>query len=100
MQGSPPLTRGTPHLFNFSASLAGITPAYAGNTEALKEDFANMEDHPRLRGEHLQTFRQPHILLGSPPLTRGTLESTLCNFSPVRITPAYAGNTPNIPYKV
>ena len=53
--GSPPPTRGT-HTVGWSFSdLAGITPAYAGNTVALKKHLINSEDHPRLRGEHLVT---------------------------------------------
>ena len=31
--------------------------------------------------------------MGSPPPTRGTLKSTIRNIMPIRITPAYAGNT-------
>ena len=50
--GSPPLTRGillrTLHL----VLIAGITPAYAGNTSRGSNPKAGHEDHPRLRGEY------------------------------------------------
>ena len=50
--GSPPLTRGillrTLHL----VLIAGITPAYAGNTAISNSALCDTEDHPRLRGEY------------------------------------------------
>ena len=29
-----------------------ITPAYAGKTDALREEVRALKDHPRLRGEN------------------------------------------------
>ena len=91
--GSPPPTRGTldgvRHVFN----PCGITPAYAGNTGTYK-GFKDIKwDHPRLRGEHPFLYLQLLSPPGSPPPTRGTLETRLAKLESLRITPAYAGNT-------
>ena len=50
--GSPPPTRGTPFIFVRIIFYLGITPAYAGNTEAPYSTEQSDWDHPRLRGEH------------------------------------------------
>ena len=50
-----------------------ITPAYAGNTSSLYNSFVFYQDHPRIRGEHLE---------------KGNIYKM-----ETRITPAYAGNT-------
>ena len=94
---SPPPTRGTQNNAKNGLITSGITPAYAGNT--LFEYFLKhfVWDHPRLRGEH---FHLTHIIFafqGSPPPTRGTL--LIVESLPMRpgITPAYAGNTTELP---
>ncbi len=93
VEGSPPHTRGTPHFSQFCTSLHGITPAYAGNTHSNDDVFSKVEDHPRIRGEHLRPRTLKSLQRGSPPHTRGTLMlSTRLMLMP-RITPAYAGNT-------
>ena len=50
-QGSPPRMRGkgvgAPH---FAGDL-GITPAYAGKRDSIREDSFKMLDHPRVCGE-------------------------------------------------
>ena len=58
---------------------------------------AQSRDHPRLRGEYYQLlwFRQP--VPGSPPLTRGIQSALIAYSVPLRITPAYAGNTESPP---
>ena len=75
----------------------GITPAYAGNTRWSLMTVAQSRDHPRLRGEYYQLlwFRQP--VPGSPPLTRGIQSALIAYSVPLRITPAYAGNTESPP---
>ena len=50
--GSPPHTRGTQINIITVMSIAGITPAYAGNTIDLGHILYGIEDHPRIRGEH------------------------------------------------
>ena len=72
-EGSPPPTRGTQAFLSLTASVTGITPAYAGNTVAKALSFA--------------------LSAGSPPPTRGTLIKTDGDELEKGITPAYAGNT-------
>ena len=50
-------------------------------------------DHPRLRGEHMNTNITNALSPGSPPPTRGTHEQRQLIMKEYRITPAYAGNT-------
>ena len=71
--GSPPLTRGTHLLNSFDIAIIGITPAHAGNTFAIPLFLWTYRDHPRSRGEHSGTISAIFHILGSPPLTRGTL---------------------------
>ena len=51
--GSPPPTRGIPHLQTCEFQPYRITPAYAGNTVLISAFFSSSWDHPRLRGEYL-----------------------------------------------
>ena len=93
LEGSPPPTRGTQYLIIRQPAQHRITPAYAGNTIDKKPENLLLEDHPRLRGEHLSGYFALRSFQGSPPPTRGTPgEQLLLNFD-TRITPAYAGNT-------
>ena len=50
--GSPPPTRGTLLIVEYSPVRSGITPAYAGNTFCPSKNNHLLWDHPRLRGEH------------------------------------------------
>ena len=52
--GSPPPTRGTQTQILNGNCPYGITPAYAGNTVNLERPIIFLQDHPRLRGEHLE----------------------------------------------
>ena len=70
-----------------------ITPAYAGNTDMPSSGYDKAEDHPRLRGEHMEVLYPIRHILGSPPPTRGTLLPPISFNQFIRITPAYAGNT-------
>ena len=54
--GSPPPTRGTQLPDGNFLAVARITPAYAGNTFSKKPTKSDIEDHPRLRGEHRRLF--------------------------------------------
>ena len=92
-QGSPPPTRGIRKFRKILRSLTGITPAYAGNTCVGGGIRTAGWDHPRLRGEYLNRFKVKSPLSGSPPPTRGILEAIKAKITPLRITPAYAGNT-------
>ena len=91
--GSPPPTRGTLTELNNTAKQFGITPAYAGNTVMQSSSFNSPQDHPRLRGEHIDAGGTYHETEGSPPPTRGTPLVHPSMFRRIGITPAYAGNT-------
>ena len=96
-KGSPPPTRGTQFEFKLHFVRAGITPAYAGNTNAARRVPHGAKDHPRLRGEHGLRLVPASILSGSPPPTRGTHKRGFPCLASIGITPAYAGNT--IPFR-
>ena len=85
--------RGT-HVFgSISDNRAGIIPAYAGNTYVVAGCASQVEDHPRVCGEHIYTTNPDLLDPGSSPRMRGTLadDGEPC-FTP-GIIPAYAGNT-------
>ena len=91
--GSSPRMRGT-HVFgSISDNRAGIIPAYAGNTYVVAGCASQVEDHPRVCGEHIYTTNPDLLDPGSSPRMRGTLadDGEPC-FTP-GIIPAYAGNT-------
>ena len=90
--GSPPLARGTAaEIFIFLLS-GGITPACAGNRCLNHLQASIHKDHPRLRGEQNLFHRPAPCGAGSPPLARGTDQSTKGGDGMTRITPACAGN--------
>ena len=92
-RGSPPLARGTDEAAEGGSKDAGITPACAGNSASIYAQILHARDHPRLRGEQLSSAFSFLVILGSPPLARGTGEPrrTYCRGS--GITPACAGNS-------
>ena len=91
--GSPPLARGIPHGAGVAISGTGITPARAGNTKILYNLLAIYRDHPRSRGEYLNSVQYEDETEGSPPLARGILSKRLLGYDDYGITPARAGNT-------
>ena len=98
--GSPPPTRGTLRPKNSAIAGRRITPAYAGNTSKNLLANPDLQDHPRLRGEH-DGFKIFYALnVGSPPPTRGTPQSKKFIKAIRGITPAYAGNTRGIVVKI
>ena len=70
-----------------------ITPACAGKSFDGEEDFAEPEDHPRLRGEKSSPPMPALSLTGSPPLARGKAKSPVYSSAAHRITPACAGKS-------
>ena len=50
-------------------------------------------DHPRMRGEHNGWHPHLHVLFGSSPHARGTLDVEAARCARERIIPACAGNT-------
>ena len=69
--GSPPLTRGKGGSWRGRHRIDGITPAYAGKSDAAKKLNEALQDHPRLRGEKKFQDKKTAEEEGSPPLTRG-----------------------------
>ena len=92
-EGSSPRMRGTPAGMARIFNLAGIIPAYAGNTAGSGGACARKGDHPRVCGEHFATFLRLGTLLGSSPRMRGTPYFPPNRSRPTGIIPAYAGNT-------
>ena len=85
--------RGTPVTRKVARSVAGITPAHAGNTTGDTITSGTIQDHPRTCGEHLIIFIRQITVWGSPPHMRGTLLAKPLEARVRRITPAHAGNT-------
>ena len=91
--GSSPHMRGTPELLLVGADIGRIIPAYAGNTNAMSWVTPWREDHPRICGEHRDLAAVAFAWLGSSPHMRGTPWNVAIAWFPLRIIPAYAGNT-------
>ena len=92
-QGSPPHTRGIPQPVPQPQPQPGITPAHAGNTEGFPKIIHANGDHPRTRGEYVQTMVLGADNKGSPPHTRGIHFVEKSRPVSLGITPAHAGNT-------
>ena len=91
--GSSPRMRGTRYRMVFATPVCGIIPAYAGNTQPFDDAWTDLEDHPRVCGEH-GAVREPICRkTGSSPRMRGTLNVKCCGQCLHGIIPAYAGNT-------
>ena len=73
--------------------LPGITPAYAGKSNALLNLPAGQRDHPRVCGEKEAAALSEVYETGSPPRMRGKdRQIVVCAHCP-GITPAYAGKS-------
>ena len=90
--GSPPRVRGTATPVARQPRSHGITPACAGNSQALTLDLMRDEDHPRVCGEQLHRGSNRQRSVGSPPRVRGTAAPAIVQCQQARITPACAGN--------
>jgi len=93
LDGSSPLARGTLLSHNGFGNLSRFIPAYAGNSRKSPFTVPPYPVHPRLRGELFKIPRYYDRLLGSSPLTRGTLHNHPWSRSRHRFIPAYAGNS-------
>ena len=91
--GSPPRVRGTVFSYQVMRLPPGITPACAGNRQAVENPSQGDQDHPRVCGEQLLPFAMGLYLLGSPPRVRGTVGDVDNVYGGVGITPACAGNS-------
>ena len=70
--GSSPRMRGTLMSILSSISCVGIIPAYAGNTRRQTRTGGQVEDHPRVCGEHQDFTPSDENTWGSSPRMRGT----------------------------
>ena len=95
-QGSPPRMRGKDSR-NFSSCVRpGITPAYAGKSNANDTAEGFTGDHPRVCGEKMVMNGFLMRRQGSPPRMRGKARLHLRQQRVTRITPAYAGKRPTV----
>ena len=93
--GSSPHSRGTLYNRNAANVAKGIIPAFAGNTVLAVDQFCNIKDHPRIRGEHSSHSETSGQSPGSSPHSRGTLRFDPTIHPLPGIIPAFAGNTYN-----
>ena len=77
--------------------LVRFTPAYAGNTVDRFRLLSTEKVHPRIRGEYYCGKKRQAGPVGSPPHTRGIQRLPFCHRHDHGFTPAYAGNTINVP---
>ena len=92
-EGSSPHTRGAPRLAQARLCRKRIIPAYAGSTATALSFLRLTQDHPRIRGEHIQKQSADSTGKGSSPHTRGALAGRELQLGGHRIIPAYAGST-------
>ena len=88
-----PHTRGEHRRSVFMRARQGNIPAYAGRTDAKAEKTAQLEKHPRIRGENVEALFGSASILETSPHTRG--ERGLGFGAPLLHgnIPAYAGRT-------
>ena len=92
IDGSSPLTRGTPaHLTDHDVS-RGLIPTRAGNILLPLQISGVRSAHPRYCGEHTSPTRPDQSSPGSSPLARGTMVAPIPHQRPARLIPARAGN--------
>ena len=94
--GSPPPMRGKDGNRNFRRTNDGITPAYAGKRYLCFGRGSAGWDHPRLCGEKCSRYSMDASYSGSPPPMRGKVKIPVVVGYKNRITPAYAGKSPEI----
>ena len=93
ISGSSPHMRGTRDTSLGCFHIAGIIPAYAGNTRGVLCGYRGDGDHPRICGEHVCHASSYLSVMGSSPHMRGTPPACPDQGARRRIIPAYAGNT-------
>ena len=70
-KGSSPRARGARVERPLGDLCVGIIPACAGSTLDLRKHVFDMGDHPRVRGEHVDSLGGNFTALGSSPRARG-----------------------------
>ena len=93
IRGSPPLAREQPYWPERIASWIRITPACAGTTKWVTNQFDYPKDHPRLRGNNSRRATGKTQGIGSPPLAREQPADATVSTIETGITPACAGTT-------
>ena len=92
-KGSSPHPRGAPSRPGGLKCRPWIIPASAGSTSRLNRTSRLLEDHPRIRGEHLMKTDTPFFVRGSSPHPRGAPTAGTAGTPQSRIIPASAGST-------
>ena len=90
-RGSPPRMRGKELSVSAHCHICGITPAYAGKSEAVNGPGIAGKDHPRVCGEKTISGYAKVLKTGSPPRMRGKECQISSSIFFAGITPAYAG---------
>ena len=91
--GTPPRARGRhPHRPDRRRGHRN-TPACAGTTYDAANPLAGVEEHPRVRGDDLDTITGRHNRAGTPPRARGRRTHPWWPLLRGRNTPACAGTT-------
>ena len=92
-RGSPPRVR-EPRITDPNIVRAyRITPACAGTTHVIFPSFVQLQDHPRVCGNHIAISYLVKSNLGSPPRVREPPNICIPTKIIRRITPACAGTT-------
>ena len=94
--GSPPRMRGKGFVTLTYDNEHRITPAYAGKSLLVCCFQLRSWDHPRVCGEKNRLTKEADRYGGSPPRMRGKAFFGFTGFLYARITPAYAGKSPNL----
>ena len=81
---------------NIHLSFRTVSPACAGNTGGSIRKCRHTWDHPRMRGEYFSVAKYRGFVEGSPPHARGIRRPSVPAPEMRGITPACAGNTPNL----
>ena len=83
--------RGKVRVAQNASNKGGITPAYAGKRQMVKNTAGGVWDHPRLCGEKRHTHVQNLIEVGSPPPMRGKVYSVTTRKPPRQDHPRLCG---------
>ena len=95
--GSSPRARGAREGVPGPQDRRGIIPACAGSTCGSSTPSTATRDHPRVRGEHLSSYRRISGSTGSSPRARGARPAGADPAAGPGIIPACAGSTPCAP---
>ena len=96
----PPRARGIPRELAGNSPSLPSTPACAGNTREYALEAALIAFNPRVRGEYLAEIEQMFKYPLQPPRARGIRVSVLKMGFCLPSTPACAGNTRAVQYRI